>query len=322
MTSTLPKATLYYSEHDWRSSAVLVALREKGYAPDELTMRIVDRSKAENMLLPYLRISSSLGTTPTLVVPFKDTIADDPKYKALTDPKAIIDFLDQSRSPMSRTRTTTTNPAPVLRPATVAFATTTSALLDIIYAEDISPDHLALLNARDHASLMVLAKNKVQVLATIQKTLAHCLSDADAGTVQASEKVRNLWRGKLAETDSLLAVLRAANKDDAALNATEQKQRAEYFAKANAAWDKVKDACLALNKDIIGPYALGEQYSIADISLGAWLSAITELVDGTGSGAEKIGKLEAHVGGGFVLAKEVEGKSKLAVLLQNIEGRV
>ncbi|KAJ7071053.1 hypothetical protein C8F01DRAFT_1108877, partial [Mycena amicta] len=316
--ASLPKAVLYYSPDSVWSDAVALALAEKGYSPDELDRRIVNLSKGENLTVTYLRLNIK-GTVPTLVVPFRDSLADDveSRYKALTDPKAIIDFLDQSRSPISRTRTTSTQPAPTLRPATVAYAAATSALLDIIHADDVSPERLALLNARDHKSLKTLATTTEPFVAGIQKTLAQCLAEAEAGSIQASDKVKTFWRSRLGECEELLAVLRSADKADAELDATAQKQREDYLKKAKTAWEvDVKAACIKLNQDIIGPYALGEQFSIADISLAAWLRKIVQLAGG-GAGDEGLATLEGHIGGGFVFEKG----SKLSIFWENARDR-
>jgi hypothetical protein len=229
-------------------------------------------AKGENFSVSFLRLNLK-GTVPTLVVPFRDSLSDDveSRYKAVTDTKvgemihflvcpnimqAIISLLDQSRSPLSKTRTTSTAPAPSLAPATVAFSAASSALLDVMHAEEVSPDMLKFINARDSASLKTLATKVVPFLVGRQKALTECISETEAGKIQVSEKVKKFWADTQGETQQLLAVLLAADK--AVLDSTDKTKRDEFFAKAKTAWEvTVKDAVVKLNKDIIGPFALG-----------------------------------------------------------------
>jgi len=266
----------------------------------EVDRKIVDLAKGENFSVSYLRINLN-GTVPTLVVPFRDSLSEDveSRYKALTDKKAIFELLDKSRSPLSRTRTTSTAPSPSLAPATIAFSAASSALLDVLHADQVSPDMLMFFNARDGASLKTLAKNIVPVLTGRQKALAECISETEAGNIQASEKVKKFWRDKQGETEALLAVLLAADKEEAALDATGKTKRAEFFNQSKNAWEvAVKDTVLKLNKDIIGPYALGDQLSIADLSLAAWIRGVVMLAGGEAGddGSVAIGKLEGYCG--------------------------
>ncbi|KAJ7244775.1 hypothetical protein B0H12DRAFT_1128733 [Mycena haematopus] len=308
MSAAVPKAVLYYSPDSAWSSAVLLALHEKGYADDEVDLKVVDLSKGENFSVSFLRLNAK-ATVPTLVVPFRDSVADDAetRYKALTDTKAIINLLEQSRSPMSTSRTTSTAPAPSLAPATIAFSVTSSTLLDILHADEVSPETLTFTNARDSASLKTLAKTAVPLLVGRQKALAECISDSEAGKVQASEKVKRFWHDKQIETEQLLAVLLAADKEEATLDATDKTKRAEFFARAKDVWEvAVKDAVVKLNKEMIGPYALGDQLSVVDLSLAPWLRTVVMLAGGSVSedGSTVIGKVEKHLGGDFALAKD------------------
>jgi len=226
----VPKAVLYYSPESVWSNSVLLALEEKGYAEDEIDLKIVDLSKGENFSVSFLRLNAK-ATVPTLVVPFRDSVSDDAetRYKALTDIRAIIDLIEQSRSPFSKTRTTSTAPAPSLAPATIAFSATSSALFDILHADDVSPDTLKFINARDSASLKTLAKNILPIVVGRQKALAECISESEAGKVQVSEKVKKFWQEKQTETEQLLAILLAADKDEAALDSADKTKRDEFF---------------------------------------------------------------------------------------------
>ncbi|KII86472.1 hypothetical protein PLICRDRAFT_700516, partial [Plicaturopsis crispa FD-325 SS-3] len=58
MSSTIPKAVLYYSPQSVWSAAALLALAEKGYGHDEVDLKIVDLAKGENFAPSFLRLSA------------------------------------------------------------------------------------------------------------------------------------------------------------------------------------------------------------------------------------------------------------------------
>ncbi|PSS37653.1 hypothetical protein PHLCEN_2v477 [Hermanssonia centrifuga] len=98
--SAVPKASLYYYKQSIWASVALLALEEKGYAPDEIDLKEVDLFKGENFSPSYLRINNN-ATVPTLVVPLETTL--DPevesRYKAIKDTKVCnlnIDHYNQS----------------------------------------------------------------------------------------------------------------------------------------------------------------------------------------------------------------------------------
>ncbi|KAJ7900320.1 hypothetical protein B0H14DRAFT_3080656 [Mycena olivaceomarginata] len=325
MSTPIPKAVLYYSPDSAWSSSVLLALEEKGYAEDEVDLKIVDLSKGENFSVSFLRLNPK-ATVPTLVVPFRDSVADDAetRYKALTDTKAIIALLDQSRSPLSKTRTTSTAPAPSLAPATIAFSATSNALLDILHTEEVSPETLKFINARDSPSLKTLAKTIGPLLVGRQKALAECIADSEAGKVQASEKVKRFWQDKQSETEALLALLRAADKDDAALDSAEKTKREEFFARAKEVWQvAVKNAVVKLNKEITGPYALGDQLSVVDLSLASWIFEVVMLAGGSAEddGSTAIGRVERTFRVTDARQKDGAAVNKLAGLWDGVRSR-
>ncbi|KAJ7630914.1 hypothetical protein FB45DRAFT_833735 [Roridomyces roridus] len=294
---SVPKAVLYHSPDSVWSFAVRLALEEKGYGPDEYTLKTVDISKGENFSISFLRLSPK-GLVPTLVVPFADSLGQDveSRYKALTDPRAIVQLLDKSRSSLSRTHTTSTAPAPALAPATIEFSTTSNALLDLLHSDEVSPDALKFTNARDDSSLKTLAKEILPIALGRQKALAEYLSEAEAGSIQASEKVKAFWRDSQTENEELLTVLLAADKPESALDAAGKTKRAELFSKNKAAWEAVDKTLQKLT--ITGPYVLGDQLSLPDLSLVAWLRNVVILAGGvTGDDGKKaMEKLEARCG--------------------------
>lgn len=121
-SSPFPKAILYTYERECIQSETLhragslsdhssttgslwstvprLALIEKGYSKDDLEMREVDLAAGENFSPAILRVNSK-GTLPVLVVPLAETTGTevDTKFRALTESKAIVEFLGQSVLP-------------------------------------------------------------------------------------------------------------------------------------------------------------------------------------------------------------------------------
>jgi hypothetical protein len=235
---------------------------------------------------------------PTLVVPIEKTLqADmDVRFKALsetrvrpTHPRASIanhrtgdrrrpsvrphaartpltpaQFLDKSRTSMSRTHTTSSAPAMSLAPATVAFQATSNALLDVLYAPAADPNVLFFLQARTPAELTRAAGELRPFLAARRAALgghlaAAAAADADPSAgFAASAKTRAFWAEKLAATDAFLVIFERADAADADLSAEERAKREDYFAQAKAAWEVgLREALVAISNEMIGPLALG-----------------------------------------------------------------
>src|SRR6516162_6896375 len=110
----------------------------------------------------------------------------------------IVEFLDKSRSGRSKTHTTSTAPAPVLTPATIAGSTISTRIIDLLHSKEGDPNTWTPLNAHDHDSLKALAQARLLGLTGRQDTLARCISEAEDGTIQVSEKVQAFWRTKKA----------------------------------------------------------------------------------------------------------------------------
>lgn len=177
----------------------------------------------------------------------------------------MVEFLDKSRSAVSRTNTTSSAPAPSLAPATIAFLSTSTKIIDdILHSEGGSPNTLLYMNARDDASLKTLAKELVPFLTARQQALAGHLSESESGTTHISEKTKNFWKEKKAATSTLLDVMKEADKTSAELNETARAARNDYFANAKSYWEvALKENLVKLNGELIGPYALGEYFTIA-----------------------------------------------------------
>ncbi|KAF8078647.1 hypothetical protein FPV67DRAFT_1465941 [Lyophyllum atratum] len=310
MSNAIPKAVLYYSPASVWSAAVLLALEEKGYGDDEIDRKHVDLRKGDNFDPTFLRLNPN-ATVPTLVVPMQKTLADDveSRYKALTDTETIIEFLDKSRSAMSRTHTTSTAPAPALAPATIAFATKSKSIIDDLHSEDANPNLLKYINARNQAALQSLAGETLPVLTHRQKALAKYLSEAEEEKIHVSVKTKAFWQEKKAAVEVLLKVVENAHKSDTELDKDAQAKRADFYTRARQAWEvALKNLLVKVNNEIIGPYSLGDQFSLPDLHLASWLARLVKLAGGSydDDGNTALGKLEAHIGGGFALAKDFQ----------------
>ncbi|KAH9486955.1 hypothetical protein JR316_0001021 [Psilocybe cubensis] len=305
----LPKAVLYYSPVSVWSAVVLLTIDEKGYGPDEIDFRSVDLSKGENYDLTFLRLNPK-ATVPALLVPYENTLTDaeESRYKALTSTKAIVEFLDKSRSALSRTQTTSRAPAPSLTPATIAATNSCKVIIDdILHIEEANPNTLRYVNARDDESLRALAKELVPSMKQRQKVLLEHLAEAEQGSARVSEKVKKLWADKLDAINVILAVLADAETAESDLGEEGRAQRQAFYKTARQAWEtNLSQVMTQLSKEMVGPYTLGDQFSIADLHLAGWLTRVAKLAGGQSSddGETIARKLEGHIGGGFRFARD------------------
>ncbi|KAF8905560.1 hypothetical protein CPB84DRAFT_1676689 [Gymnopilus junonius] len=312
--TNLPKAVLYYSPKSVWSAAGIWDSEEKGYGSDEIDRRVVDLGKGENYDPTFLRLNPK-ATVPVLVVPYENSLGEDTesRYKALIETKVgtpsqtIVEFLDKSRSAISSTQTTSAAPAPALSPATIAATMSCSVIIDILHAETANPNTLVYVNARDDESLKTLAKGIAPSLQRRQEALKEYLSQAENGSIRVSDKVKKLWVEKLDATGLILAVLVDAEKPQEALGEQAKANRIAFFRTARQAWEvNMSDVFTQLSKEMAGPYALGDQFSIADLHLGGWLSRVAKLAGATkeDDGSTVVSKLEKRIGGGFGLPRD------------------
>ncbi|KAJ3823376.1 hypothetical protein EV361DRAFT_1020387 [Lentinula raphanica] len=305
--SDIPKAVLYYNDASIWS---FVGEVEKGYGEDELDMKIVDLVKGENFGPKFLRLNSK-ATVPTLVVPLDKSLSVDveSRYKAITESKAIVEFLDKSRSPLSHTNTTSDAPAPILTPATIDFTATSKVIIeDLLHLDEADPNKLLYMNARDEHALRSLSESLIPLMKGKVDALNYYLSEAQAGNIRASEKVIKFWTSKKEAAQMLLDVYGQAKTPEAELDANAKAHREEFFKVAKASWEvELVRVLVKLNELIIAPYALGEQYSIADPHLTAWLTTVVLLAGGdvSDNGNVIIEKLEKHIGSNLVLSKVI-----------------
>ncbi|KAF8168124.1 hypothetical protein B0H34DRAFT_47293 [Crassisporium funariophilum] len=309
--AAVPKAVLYYYPASVWSAVARFAFEEKGYGQDEFDLRIVDLSKGENYDPTFLRLNSK-ATVPTLLVPYEDSLSEDSqgRYKALTETAAIVEFLDKSRSANSRTQTTSAAPAPALTPATIAATTTCKIIIDeILHSEQADPNILRYKNARDDASLRKLAEEVLPNMKQKQQALNGYLSQADSGSIRVSEKVKALWKEKLEAINLILAVLVDAAKPELQLDEKAKEDRSAFFKTARQAWEtNLKLVLTQLSKEMVGPYTLGDQYSIADLHLAGWLARVVKLAGGTvdEDGSTVVKKVEEYIGDGFKVPRDFQ----------------
>ena len=85
------------------------------------------------------------------------------------------------------------------------------------------------------------------------------ITSNQSAQIQASEKTRKLWEDKKSFTERLIPVYTTAKKEATALTSEEKQRIEEYNAKAQDLWTvKLRKVLLALDKELVGPLALGK----------------------------------------------------------------
>lgn len=290
MTSEVPKATLYTFQHSIWAAAPRLTLIEKGYSPSDLHLTEVNLINAENFDPSFLRINSK-GTIPTLVVPLLETTSAevDTKFRALTDTKTIVEFLDKSRSPSSLSTLTSTTvegagerPAPTLAPATIEGKAASDDLIKLVHEAGVDPNFL-LIGARDEGEFEkakaglagTFVSNRNRALLEQQKALENSASTkAFDGTTNPKstavhENLKKWYANKLAsQTIPTTAYLQ-----------NDPTAKAELFQLTNQAWSNVAKLLAELEGKVQGPFALGDQISLADLHLIPWLAGVGLVAD-------------------------------------------
>jgi len=239
---------------------------------------------------------------PTLVVPLEKTLAPEleNRYKAITDSIAIVEFLDKSRSATSRTRSTSSAPAPALAPATVALLDPSKRIIELVHGDAASPNIAFYMSSLDDASLKSAGPSLGSYYASRREALVRCLEDNEKAVVKVSEKTKRYWEEKLQSTSELKSVFGEAEKAKEELGLEGQTRRDEHLSKSKVFWETmVKRTLVTIDTEMIGPFALGDQLSIADLHLGVYIARLVHLSGGDASNAgdEAVAKLEAKIGG-------------------------
>lgn len=251
------------------------AVEEKGYGEDELEFRTVDVVKGETFAPSFLRINPK-GTIPTLVAPLSTTLdsASETKYRALTDTVSVLDFLDKSRSNISKTHTTSQKPAPVLSPATVEASGLSTTLINLVHAPEVDPNFL-LITAKDEDELKEKSDGFIgkTYIAGRAKAMEEYLETEDL-----IPKIKKILEEKKAAQAPLIALFSGKASKEA---------KEAYFAKSKEAWEvNLPKAFSSLESNITGPYVLGDQLSLADLHVGVWCARILALAGGEAAAAD------------------------------------
>ncbi|EPQ28052.1 uncharacterized protein PFL1_04379 [Pseudozyma flocculosa PF-1] len=299
MTSAQPKAVLYTFDGSVWGSAPRLALVEKGYADQDLEIKIVDLAKGENFSPSYLRINAK-GTVPSLVVPILETTSAevDTKFRALTDSKPILEFLDKSRSqPIldSKGEGLAGAPAPVLAPATIEGKALSDEIIKLVHADTANPNKLFLgarsveeLQKQKQGFVFDFVKNSTGALQNYQREIESAsTATADGSSNPRSsatvESLKKWYSDKLASQ----SVLRAAYLDNDASAAETLVQE------TRALWHGIATAVDALESRIKGPLALGDQISLADLHIVPWLARVLTVCRGYAEGASVADDIDA-----------------------------
>ncbi|SJX65343.1 uncharacterized protein SRS1_15614 [Sporisorium reilianum f. sp. reilianum] len=303
--SDVPKATLYTFDGSVWASAPRLALVEKGYAASDVDIKIVNLVKAENFDPSYLRINSK-GTVPTLVVPLLETTSAEvaTKFRAINDTKAILEFLDKSRSSQNTVPAAADSapvaPAPILAPATIEGKAVSDEIIALVHGADVDPNFL-LLGARSEAEFQAgkqglpgtFVSNRYNALVQHQKSLAEGSAATVAFDGSANPKSsaihENLkkWYADKLESQSLLTQAYVHNDAHAIQQLVQL---------TNATWTAVGATLAKLEAKVHGPYALGDQLSLADLHVVPWLARIGAIATGLHHGdGEPLDKIDAVV---------------------------
>jgi len=177
---------------------------------------------------------------------------------------------------------------------------TSNEIIELLHSEAANPNNLWLLNARDQDKLRKLSEEVLPFFKGQGKALSQFIEEAEGEKIHVSEKTKKFWRDKREGIKTFLDVFLLADKADTQLGGEDKAKREAYFATAQTAWEvDLKQVLEKLEKAIIGPYVLGDQFSIADLHLAAWLSRIAKLVGATAgdNGETVVGKLGEQSGG-------------------------
>ncbi|BGP15734.1 hypothetical protein JCM10213_007971 [Rhodosporidiobolus nylandii] len=270
MAAHVPKATLYaFSPGSvWSAPAVLTA-KEKGYKPEELEYRTVDLPKGENFSPAFLRINPE-GHVPVLVVPYAHTVEDgiQTKFKAICGSVAVTEFLDTA------TLRSSTHPAPSLSPATVERASRQKEILEFIHKADVDPNML-MLSCRDEAE----GKQKLEGMAGgFLKGRQEALERYAAEVGDSDSKLKEFYAKKIAENAGLLKSYEGAGA------------AADLHKSSTALWKSIAKTLSVLESKFEpnAVFLVGDEISLADIHVGAWLARILAV-----SGAQSISDIPA-----------------------------
>ena len=172
--------------------------------------------------------------------------------------QSIVEFLDKSRSPQSRTHTTSSAPAPTLTPATIAFSAACNKVVDTLHSLPADPNALLFLNARDDEELKKVTPELRPLLHAKTDAIDDLIKQNEASEVKVSEKTVKFWEVRRAASAMMLDVIEEGDKSVDELDDAAKNRRKEYFTAAQNGWNNLKEVLTTVSQDIIGPYVLGK----------------------------------------------------------------
>ncbi|WWD04596.1 hypothetical protein V865_002667 [Kwoniella europaea PYCC6329] len=280
-TDTLPKAILYSWPTSVWSTVPQLCLHEKGYSSDEYIIKYVDITKGENFAPSYLKADPLAGTIPTLVVPTLETTGNDvdTRYRSLRDTISIS---------CSHTG-----------PATIEGKGLSDEIINLIHVYTVDPNFVALA-ARDEAELRDKAKRPPgQSLALRREALQRHLEEARQAVAESAVAPKEgslTWEQK---TVKFLEEKIQSNEQIWELyNGKAGKEKeAQFFEVCKRTWtESLPDAFKKLESLFKGPFALGDQVSLADLHTISWLTRLVSIAGGEPDAAG-IDSLIPHLGG-------------------------
>ncbi|GMK55030.1 hypothetical protein CspeluHIS016_0200860 [Cutaneotrichosporon spelunceum] len=294
-----PKAVLYCWPSSFLSNVPRLCLLEKGYPEDEYEIQHVDVTSGHNFSPSYLKINGN-ATIPTLVLPQWDPVndIDNSRFHILDDLRSICAFIDVSRPsfpPSSATR----RPAPTLSPLTEDDLALCEDLIGLVRSSQVDPNFLEV-TARDASELRVKLRGvqgvrlreRHMVLTQHLNTARGSLSDAMA---RGGRKDSKQWAEMVTTLEDKWRTSQALV--DIWSGAVDEERQLEYYEASRAAWTVHLPGTFAkLEVKMTGPYALGDDPSIADCYIIAWLARIVAMCGGS-SVPTALALIEPYMGG-------------------------
>ncbi|KAI5454626.1 hypothetical protein NCC49_003519 [Naganishia albida] len=318
-TQEVPKAILYSWKTSVWASVPLLCLHEKGYSEDEYIVKQVDITKGENFSPSYLKINAN-GTVPTLVVPTMETVGPETvsRYRSLRDTMTIAQFLDQARG-ANTSHTVSDLPAPALGPATMEGKTTSDALTSLVHLPTVDPNFLYL-SARDENELVEKANSAAGTFVSNRaEALERYIAEAEQqmklknGNFASQDHAQDGTNGNTpssfeARTVQFLKEKKQANDVLHAIYTRQAGKEREqgFFEASQKAWShSLPEVINGLEQAIIGPYALGDQISLADLHIISWLARLVQIAKGDVS-ANAILKVDHMMGNGHHVGEKLK----------------
>ncbi|GAA5849826.1 hypothetical protein JCM8547_000578 [Rhodosporidiobolus lusitaniae] len=282
MTAHVPKATLYAfpAGSVWSAPALLTAY-EKHYTEQELEQRVVDLAKGENFSPAFLRISPE-GHVPVLVVPYAHTVEDGitTKYKAIHGSSAVTSFLDEA------TNRSVSHSAPSLSPATVARAASQKEIIELVHKDEYDPNVLLLSFRTEEERKKGAEGLPGGFLKGRQEALERYAKEVE---VEGDEKLNVFYAKKIKENGDLRAIFEGKADGSEAQKLGQQR------------WTDVSKLVNELEKKFEPdtPYLVGDQVSLADLHVGAYLARLLAISGATSISSsdvpESVAKLDENL---------------------------